>query len=132
MQRAKRLLKDNKMSSKILDLAGGDPEKITLKMVIAAAQADDKAAVALFAEAGDYLGAKIAFLINLFNPDAVVLGRGIEKFGEAFMTAVRTGAKKWAYEETLKIVRIVPTSLEEDSIACGAAALVMQQVFARI
>ncbi len=132
VQRAKQLFRDNKVSSGILDLAGGDLEKITLKMVIAAAAADDKTATALFAEAGDYLGAKVAFLINLFNPDAVVMGRGVEKFGEAFMAAVRNSAKKWAYEETLKIVRIVPTSLEEDSIACGAAALVMQQVFARI
>jgi hypothetical protein len=56
----------------------------------------------------------------------------VEKLGEAFISAVRASAKKWAYEESLKIVRIVPTSLEDDSIACGAAALVMQQVFARI
>jgi len=48
------------------------------------------------------------------------------------MAAVRGGAKKWAYEESLKVVRIIPTSLEEDSVACGAASLVMQQVFARI
>ena len=132
VQRAKQLFRDNKASSKIIDLAGGDPDKITVKMVVEAAAKDDKAANKLLSDAGDYLGAKIAFLINLFNPDAVVMGRGIEKFGETFMAAVRAGAKKWAYEESLKIVRIVPTSLEEDSIACGAAALVMQQIFARI
>jgi len=132
VQRAKAYFRDNKTSSKILDIAGGNPEKITLKIVVEAAAGDDKVAMALLAEAGDYLGAKISFLINLFNPDAVVIGRGVEKLGEVFMAAVRNGAKKWAYEESLKIVRIVPTSLEEDSIACGAASLVMQQVFARI
>jgi len=132
VQRAGYYFRDNKVASKMMDLAAGEPEKITLKMVVEAAASDDKAAVALLAEAGDYLGAKIAFLINLFNPDAVVIGRGIEKLGDVFMAAVRSSAKKWAYEESLKIVRIIPTSLEEDSVACGAASLVMQQVFARI
>ncbi len=132
VQRAKRYFGENKTASRILELAGGDPEKITLKIVTEAAAADDKTAGDILTEAGDYLGAKIAFLINLFNPDAVVIGRGIEKLGDVFMASVRNGAKKWAYEESLKIVRIAPTSLEEDSIACGAAALVMQQVFARI
>ena len=88
--------------------------------------------MALLTEAGDYLGAKIAFLINMFNPDSVVIGRGMEKGGDIFMDAVRKSVKKWAYEESLKVARIVPASLGEDSIACGASALVMQQVFARI
>lgn len=130
--RAKAYFKQKGNSSKILELAGGNIDKITLSTVIEASRAQDKVAVSLLTEAGDYLGAKIAFLINLFNPDAVVIGRGIERCGEIFLEAVRNGAKKWAYEESLKVVRIVPTSLGEDSIACGAAALVMQQVFARI
>jgi predicted NBD/HSP70 family sugar kinase len=132
LQRAKNHFKNNKTQSKILQMCSNDIEAITLKMVIDAAAADDKAATDLLTEAGDYIGAKMSFLINLFNPDAVVIGRGIEKFGEAFMSGLRNSVKKWAYEESLKIVRIVPTSLEEDSIACGAALLVMQQVFARI
>ncbi len=130
--RTRAYLKQKGNSSKILELAGGSVDKITLSTVIEAARAQDKVAIGFLTEAGDYLGAKIAFLINLFNPDAVVIGRGIERCGEIFLEAVRSGAKKWAYEESLKIARISPTTLGEDSIACGAAALVMQQVFARI
>ena len=132
LQRAKNRLREKNGTSKILDMAKGDVDKVTLKMVLEAAAERDKLAVELLMEAGDYLGAKAAFLINLFNPDAVVIGRGIEKFGEIFMDALRGGVKKWAYEESLKVARIALTSLDEDSIACGAASLVMQQVFARI
>jgi len=131
--KAKAQIKQNKnASSKIMSLAGNDPEKINLTMIIEAAKSQDKLAKDLLIEAGDYLGAKAAFLINLFNPDAIVIGRGIEKSGEIFMDAVRNSVKKWAYEESVKIARIVYTSLGEDSIACGSAALVMQQVFAKI
>lgn len=119
-------------ASKIMEIAGGKIDNINMTMIIEAGRAHDEVAVKILADAGDYLGAKIAFLINLFNPDAVVIGRGIERCGEIFLEAVRRSVKKWAYEESLKIARIMPTSLGEDSIACGAAALVMQQVFAKI
>lgn len=132
LQRAKSRFRDKGKTSRILDMAKGDVEKITLKMVLEAAKDHDKTAVELLTEAGGYLGTKAAFLINLFNPDAVVIGRGIEKFGEVFMDALRASVKKWAYDESLKVARIALTSLEEESIVCGAAALVMQQVFARI
>ena len=132
VSRAQALFRENKaVSSKILDLAGGKIEAITFTKVIEASKAGDKVARDLLVEAGDYLGAKIAFLVNLFNPDSVVIGRGIERAGDLFIEAVRNSIKKWAYEESLKVARIVPASLGEDSIACGGAALVMQQVFAR-
>lgn len=131
--RAKALLNEKKnTASKILELAGGKVDSISLQTVAEAGKAGDKVAIEILTRAGDYLGAKIAFLIDLFNPDAVVIGRGIEKAGDIFLDAVRASAKKWAYEESLKVVRIIPTTLGEDSIACGASALVMQQVFAKI
>jgi len=131
--RAKAYFKNNKAEkSAILELAGGDADKITFNIVIKAAKEGDKIAKDLLVEAGDYLGTKIAFLINLFNPDAVVIGRGVEAAGDIFLEAVRTSIRRWAYEESLKVARIGPTTLDEDSIACGAAALVMQQMFAKI
>jgi len=111
---------------------GGDPNRVTFKAVVDAAKSGDKIAEGILTGAGDYLGTKIAFLVNLFNPDTVVIGRGIEKAGDIFLDAVRVSIKKWAYEESFKAARVITTSLEEESIACGAAALVMQQVFARI
>ena len=130
--RARSYFQQKNNSSKILKLAGGKPEDITLNLVIEAAKAQDELAKSFLIEAGDYLGTKIAFLINLFNPDAVVIGRGIERCGDILMDAVRNSVKKWAYEEPLKVARIVPASLGEESIACGASALIMQQVFAKL
>ena len=130
---AKAYFTNNKgAKSKIMELAKGDAGKITFNIVVEAAKSQDKAAKDILTDAGEYLGAKIAFLINLFNPDTVIIGRGIENAGEFFMETVRNSVKKWAYEESLKVVRIGPTSLGEDSIACGAAILVMQQMFAKI
>lgn len=130
--RARAYFEKNKVPSKILDLVKNNPDNITLNTVIEAAKSGDKVAKNLLGEAGNYLGAKIAFLVNLFNPDAVVIGRGIEKAGDIFFEEMRASVKRWAYDESLKVARLVPSTLGEDAIACGAAALIMQQVFARI
>ena len=129
---AKIYLEEHKSArSKILEIAKGDADKISLSTVIEAAKKRDELAVKLMEDAGSYLGAKIAYLINLFNPEAVVVGRGIEKAGDLLLDAVRRTAKMWGYEEAVKVAKIIPTSLGEDSVAVGAADLVIQKVFAK-
>jgi len=118
--------------AKAIEMAGGDPEKIEFETVIKAAEQGDEACKKIVEDAGEYLGAKVAFLINLFNPEVVVIGRGIEKAGDHFFTAVRRSIRRWAYEESVKIVKILPTSLGDDAVAVGAAALVTQDFFAKV
>ncbi len=119
-------------ASAILEEAGGDAEKVDLAAVIASSAKGDALSKQILEEAGYYLGAKMAFLINLFNPEVVVVGRGVEKAGDIFFSAVRRSVKRWAYDETVKIVKILPTSLGEDVVAVGAAGLVLQDFFAKV
>nr|HPN73606.1 ROK family protein [Candidatus Omnitrophota bacterium] len=119
-------------ASSILEEAGGDAEKVDLAAVIASSAKGDVLSKQILEEAGYYLGAKMAFLINLFNPEVVVVGRGVEKAGDIFFSAVRRSVKRWAYDETVKIVKILPTSLGEDVVAVGAAGLVLQDFFAKV
>ncbi|MBL7157583.1 MAG: ROK family protein [Candidatus Omnitrophica bacterium] len=118
--------------SKILDMVKGNLDKITFDIVIKAAKDGDKLAVKFIQEAGAYLGAKIAYLVNLFNPEAVVIGRGVEKAGETLMEAVKKTVKMWGYEEAVKVVKVIPTSLGENAVAVGAGALVVQKIFTKI
>ena len=113
----------------IIAKAGGDPENIEFSTVIAAAEEGDKMARQALDDAGNYLGAKVAFLINLFNPEVVVIGRGIEKAGDIFFSSVRKTVRKWAYDESLKVVKILPTSLGDNVVAVGAGGLVIQDLF---
>lgn len=118
--------------SVILANAGEVAENINFNDVIKLAENGEKIAKKALEDAGDYLGVKIAFLINLFNPEVVIIGRGIEKAGDIFFSAVRKSVKRWAYEESMKVVKILPTSLGEDVVAAGAAALVVQDIFAKV
>jgi N-acetylglucosamine repressor len=124
--------KDKEQGAVLRDMVGGDLSKINFKAAIEAADKGDELAKKTLEEAGDYLGTKIAFLINLFNPEVVVIGRGIEKAGDIFFSAVRRSVRKWAYEESVKVVKILPTSLGDDVVAVGAGALVIQNLFAGV
>jgi len=126
-----RLAEGGSEGSLILEAAGGDQDKIDFNAVIEAAEKGDETAKKALEDAGDYLGTKIAFLINLFNPEVVVIGRGIEKAGDIFFSSVRRSVRRWAYEESVKVVKILPTSLGEQVVAIGAAGLVIQDVFAK-
>jgi glucokinase len=128
--RARRYFQENKgAESKIVNIVKKDLGKISLGTVIEAARAGDRLAIEFLEEAGDYLGAKTAFLINIFNPDIVVIGRGIERAGDILLGSMRKTIDRWAFSEALKVVKVVPSSLGEDAIALGAAALAMQSVF---
>ena len=128
---AKRYFEENNdKQSKILDIVKGDLDKITIGTIIKASKDKDEVAMGLLKRAGSYLGAKIAYLINLFNPQAVVIGRGIEQADNILFDSIREAVKLWGYEEAVKVTKIIPTSLGEDVVAIGAGVLIIQDMFA--
>jgi len=130
IDRVKRYISEHPdETSAAKDAAGGDPQKINFKMIVDAAEKGDEVSKNTLDSAGEYLGTKIAFLINLFNPEIVVIGRGIEKAGDIFLSSVRKTVRRWGYEESVKVSKILPTSLGEDAVAIGAAAVIAQDMF---
>ena len=118
--------------SKLSDVAKGNPEAITLETVIQAAKDGDKLALDVIQKAGERLGVRIAFLINLLNPGAVVIGGGVEAAGPALIEAVKKMIRMYSFEEMANAVKIVPARLGENCVAVGAASLVIRDVFASL
>ena len=116
-------------SSAIYKLAGGDPKKINILSVVKAAESNDALAIRILKEAGQRLGRKAAFLVNLFNPDVVVVGGGVEVAGAPFLDGVREMIKSIAIPEATDKLRVVPAALGENGVPLGAAAFVAQHYF---
>ncbi|GAG14262.1 unnamed protein product, partial [marine sediment metagenome] len=129
--RAKKSVEEG-VGTKIVELANGKIEEIILETVIKAAESGDKVAIDLIESAGINLGTRIAYLINLFNPEVVVIGGGIEKAGEVLLGPIRRTVRKLAFEEPATKVRIVPSVLGEDAVALGAASLVLREIFTQV
>ncbi len=112
----------------IAELAGGDPGRITAKLVADAAGRGDAVARQILAEAMEYLGIGIANLINLFDPELVVIGGGLTNIGERLFESVRRVVAERAYVAKAHPVRIVPAELGDNVGVLGAAAVALAQI----
>ena len=117
------------IGTKIVACAKGDPKKITTQVVIEAAKQDDDIAGDIIRNAGMNLGIRIAYLVNLFNPEVIVIGGGIEQAGEVILEPIRKTVKKLAFSEQANVVKIISSALGEDSVSLGAASLGIREIF---
>lgn len=127
---AKEAVKAGK-KSKITELAKRNPENITQDMIFEAAKENDQLANEIIQRAGERLGVRIAFLINLLNPSLVVIGGGLEQAGPVLLDAIKKMVKVCAFEEMATAARIVPSRLGEDAACLGSATLMIRDVFSK-
>jgi len=119
-------------AAKFFKLTSSNINNVDLKSVFIAARSKDPVAISALEAAAKRLGIKIAYLVNLFNPQVVVIGGGLEDAGEDFLNQVKTTVRDWAFREVTKDLRIIYSELRENAVALGAASLVMQKVFAQL
>jgi len=112
----------------IADLAGDNPERITAKLVAEAAARGDVEAQEILAEAMNYLGVGMANLVNLFNPQLIVIGGGLMNIGELLFGPVRRAIDRHALPTLAQAVRVVPAELGADVGVLGAAAVAQSAV----
>ncbi|HEY3718058.1 MAG TPA: ROK family transcriptional regulator [Jatrophihabitantaceae bacterium] len=92
---------------------------------------NDAAAREVVKETVDYLGAGIADLVNLFNPERVVVGGWLgQALTERLLTPIRKAAGKHALTLPFSHVEIVEAALGKDAVALGAATLPVASLLA--
>lgn len=101
------------------------PAPKTLDDLIDAALAGEPNAVELIRYTGQRLGIGVANMLNLLNPDTVVLGGGITRAGELLVGSVRETVARMSLAESISHADIRVTALDEWGIAVGAATLVL-------
>lgn len=87
----------------------------------------DPLCVEVFRRAGVYLGIALAGLINVLNPEAIVIGGGAAEGWDLFIDATRAEIKKRAFREPAERAKIVRASLGNDAGIVGAAFLAFQK-----
>jgi glucokinase len=74
----------------------------------------------------------MANLLNIFNPERIVIGGGVSKAGEMLFEPVRRIARARAFERPGRDAEIVPAALGDDVGVVGAAAVAFQRVGIRL
>ena len=83
---------------------------------------------ALLEAAGERLGLALASLINLMNPDSVILGGALCRVGELLMAPLRRALHERVPPTSRAEAQIVMSVLGEHATALGAATLVLEHV----
>jgi predicted NBD/HSP70 family sugar kinase len=111
-------------SSSLITTKITDPDSITMDDIIEAAIADDVLAIELIAQLGDNIGRGIASLINVFNPELVILGGGLLATGDYIGLPIKTAINKYSLSLVNNDTRLVHSQLGEDAGLLGACLLV--------
>ena len=120
--RAREVLVREEGESAIPAMVDGKFENITAQIVYDAATAGDPIANEIVRDTARYLGAGVANLLNIFNPDIVVIAGGVTAAGDALFVPLRAEVRRRAFSPAVRAVRIVPGALPGTAGVVGAVA----------
>ncbi len=113
--------------SSISELVNGRLEDITAETVAIAARRGDQLAADIVAKAANYLGIGLANLVNIFNPELIIIGGGLSKMGAMLLKPARKVVKERAFQLPARTAHIVRARLGSNAGIIGAAAYVFDQ-----
>ena len=115
-------------SSLISDLVQNDFEKIDISMVIQAANSGDQFAISLFSEAGKWLGQGIAYLIQIFNPELIILSGQVAVASQFILAPIQQAIHTFSNRDISNDTEIVFSELGPKAGTMGAAAYALDQI----
>ncbi len=115
---------EDSLLSKMVD---GKLDDLTAHHVYDASKRGDPVAQEVVRETARFIGTGIANLLNIFNPDVVVLAGGVAQAGEELFAPVRAEVRRRAFKPAVEACRIVPGELEGAAGVAGAVATFLAQ-----
>jgi glucokinase len=109
--------------SVLTELVEGDLDRITAVTVYEALLLTDSYAQEVMLETARLLGAGIANLVNVLNPEMVVLVGGVTRAGDHLLSPLRAEVRRRAFDWAVQACRIVPGELPETAGVIGAAGI---------
>ena len=109
-------------STKYKEMAAGG--EITPYIVSEAAKQGDPVAQRIFTKTGEYIGFGLVSVINLLNPEKVIIGGGVAGAGDILFDPIRKVIKERAMKVAGSAVEIVPAKLGNNAGVIGASLLV--------
>lgn len=119
-------------SSTVLTRKKKHLDEIQLEDIISAAKNDDVLAIELIAEIGEKLGRGIALLINLFNPELVILGGSLSSTEDYIRLPIKSAINKYSLSLVNNDTQLRISKLGEKAGVMGACLLVRNKLLALI
>ena len=118
-----RRLCERKPDCALAKAVDGDGSRVTAKHVLDLAKADDPDCKALFDWYIHHLCVGLANLINVYDPEVIVLGGGVSHAGAFLLDAVRASLPRYVFYKTMPYARVELATLTNNAGIIGAAML---------
>ena len=127
LQRVRKILGDE-VPSITKDLAGGDLDRISFDIVVQAARLGDSVALEALQDVGKYLGIGVVNLVNIFNPELIVLGGALSLANEFLLPVIRGTVCESALKPPCENIHFEASAHGADACVMGAVALVLDDI----
>ena len=125
--RARAKLGTGHSSSRILELSKGDVTAVTSEMVGQAYAAGDSLAREVLQETVEILTPWIGNIIDLLDPDVVVMGGGVAAMLKPFFPEIKNGLPRWCVNPSASEIPLVMAHYGADAGIAGGAALCAEE-----
>ncbi len=115
-------------SSLIKELVQDDLDKVDISVVIEAANRGDQFAISIINDAAHWLGKGIVYLIQIFNPELIVLGGRVSEAGELITAPVQQAINTFSNRDISNDTVIKFSELGQKAGPLGAAAYALDRV----
>ena len=116
----------------LVEMVGGRLEEITAATVYEASVLGDVYASDIMRDTAKFLGAGVASMINILNPEMVVIAGGVTRAGATLFDPLRAEVRRRAFKTAQECCRIVPAELPGTAGVVGAAAVFKKETFGRM
>jgi glucokinase len=110
----------------------GNLAQVTAQVVYEAAHDGDAYALEVVRDTAKFLGAGVANILNVFNPQVVVICGGVTLAGDKLFVPLRSEVKRRAFKPAVDVCRIVPGELTGTAGVYGAAAVFMKRTWGKV
>ena len=107
-----------------------DPQSVTLETIIDAVGREDMLCIELVEEVGSILGKQVAGLINLLNPELVIVGGLLSMTGDYLLQPLRTAMRKHSLQMVHRDTHVVLSTRMGKAGLVGACLLARSRTFA--
>lgn len=115
-------------SSLISELVGNDLDKIDISIVIQAANSGDQFAISLFSEVGKWLGRGMAYLIQIFNPELIIIGGQVAVAKQFILAPIQQAINTFSNRDISNETEIQFSELGTKAGTMGAAAYALERI----
>jgi len=130
IQRMQEKLKTKK-NAIISSIMAAQNEPLSISVLKRAADENDSDSIEIFREAGRAIGIGIAGLINIFNPDKVIVGGPMSISGDHLLPAINESVKNHSLPVLNKDVEILISAFGPDATVIGSVALVANHILSK-